>query len=412
MAAQNWSRNVDFASHSVVRPTSADEVAEVVTGHPVVGVVGTAHSFNTLADTTGVMIATDGLDGVTVLDATRVRAGGGIRYHVLSDALHRAGLALHNLPSIPHFSVMGACGTGTHGSGDGNGALHTAIEAIELVDGRGRAQRYERGDRDFGGVVVHLGALGVVTAVELSVEPTYEVAQELYLDLTIPAAIERLDQIMGRTYSVSLFTDWQHGTINQVWFKHRLDGGQTPSPVDLDGATAATVALAPSGEDSLGRNTAQLLQPGPWHERLPHIDPSYDLPPAVELQTEYFVPRCHGPDALAAVAELADLLAPVIRMGEIRTVAADDAWLSPFRQDALAIHFSWRINAVGLDATHAAIEDALSPFGAVPHWGKLYGMAPSDVSGAYASFGDFADLAHRLDPDRRFRNTHLVALLG
>jgi xylitol oxidase len=198
-----------------------------------------------------------------------------------------------------------------------------------------------------------------------------------------------------------------------VWRKHRLDEGTAPDePSAQLGGRRATGHLSPMGDDGTHTNTKQLLQPGPWHERLPHVATSHVLAPAGELHTEYFVRRSEARSALEAVAALSPVLAPVIRTSEIRTIAGDDAWLSPFRGDTVGLHFSWHIDAIGLPAVMVALEEALDPFEPVPHWGKLYTMEPSTIRARHPRFADFVDLAERLDPEHRFRNPHLDALIG
>lgn len=396
----------------MAEPASVEEVQELVTASPRVGVVGAAHSFNPIADTEGVMVSPARLDRVLEIDAEAgtVTVEGGIRYHTLCAELHSAGYALHNLMSIPHFSVAGACATGTHGSGDGNGGLATAVRAIEMVDGRGELVRYERGEPAFAGAVINLGALGITTELTLDIQPTFDLSQELHLGLPTSTAIDDVDEIMASAYSVSYFTDFQGDAVNQLWRKHLADAAPL-NPSAYKQAEPATVDLTPIGESGRGVVTPQLLARGPWHQRLPHIDPSFELAREGELQTEYFVRREFAQEALRAVDAMSEAIAPVIRMAEIRTVAGDDAWLSPFRSDTMALHFSWLVDADVTDVL-PVLEADLAPFDPLPHWGKLYAMSPAEVRAGYPRFGEFVALAERHDPQGRFRNPHLDALLG
>ena len=121
--------------------------------------------------------------------AGTVTVEGGIRYGELSALLHGEGLALHNLPSLPHITVAGAISTATHGSGGGNGNLASAVRAIELVLSDGSQLRLDGGDDRFAGAVVGLGATGVAVRVTLAVEPTFDVAQTVYRDLPFDEAL-------------------------------------------------------------------------------------------------------------------------------------------------------------------------------------------------------------------------------
>lgn len=413
MVGQNWAHNISFNPWRVAAPTSVAEVTELISENATVGVVGAGHSFNDIADTDGVLIATNRMRRVLAIDseAQTVTMQGGIRYHELCDILNANGFALHNLMSIPHFSVAGATATATHGSGDNNRCLASAIRAVEFVNGAGDLVSLERGHNDFGGVPIALGALGVITQLTLDIEPAFEMTQEVLLDLPTATAIESFDEIMASAYSVSLFTDWQGTSVNQLWRKHRNDSGTASAiPTSYLGARPSTGALLPSGDAGGRLVTPQLLINGPWHQRLPHIDPTHHLEPAGELQTEYFVTRTHARQALEVVASLGDKLAPALRLSEIRTVASDELWLSPFSEPTLALHFSWHIDA-DLGPVFPVLEEALSPFDPLPHWGKLHTMPAAVLRRRYPRFDDFRALAQRHDPNRKFRNAYLNDLL-
>src|SRR5205823_3036666 len=169
----------------------------------------------------------------------------------LAQQLHRAGYALHNLASLPHISVAGACATATHGSGDNNGNLATAVAAMEIVTADGAVvvvSRDQQGDQ-FQGVVVGLGGLGVVTKLTLDIEPTFEVRQDVYEDLPLAQLEDHFDDIESRAYSVSLFTDWRNATVNQVWLKRRItDGAAFELAPELFGATPAPTQRHPIKE--------------------------------------------------------------------------------------------------------------------------------------------------------------------
>src|SRR3712207_3541508 len=143
------------------------------------------------------------------------------------------------MASLPHISVAGAVATATHGSGDANGNLATAVAALELVTSEGELVEAESGDPDFEGVVVGLGALGVVTRLTLDVEPAFEVRQRVFEGLSFEALCEHFDEIVSCGYSVSAFTHWED-VVDQVWVKSRVDEPDRIAD-DLFGATPATV---------------------------------------------------------------------------------------------------------------------------------------------------------------------------
>ncbi len=414
----NWAGNITLGAAEFHEPATIEELQHIVSIAERVRVVGAGHSFNDIFDTDGVLVSLRRLNRVVEIDtaASTVTFEGGILHHELADHLWRAGLALHNLPSHPHFSVVVACDTGTHGSGDTNRCLAAAIRGMEIVTAEG--DLIEIPAAELTATAIGLGAFGVVARMTLETESAYAVAQELHLDMPQVNAIHHLDEILASAYSVSYFTDWQHGLVEQVWRKFRLDTDSGPLPDTPDnylGARRAPRRLAPSGPKWAHLFTEQLLVPGPWHDRLPHIQASTPVPRGCEFQTEYFVARRHGSDALRAIADLAPTLASVMFggvMSEVRSVAADDLWLSPFPDETLALHFSWVTDWPAVQRVLPVIEAALEPFEPRPHWGKLYTLPAETVRRLYPRFDDFVAKARHYDPVGKFRNRHLDQLFG
>ena len=151
--------------------------------------------------------------------------------------------------------------------------------------------------------------------------------------------------------------------------------------------------------------TEQLGVPGPWHERLPHFRLAFTPSSGEELQSEYLVPREFGVAAIEALGRIGDRIAPVLQISEIRTIAADDLWMSmAFERDAVGFHFTWIQDDAAVTPVVSSIEEALAPFAARPHWGKVFGTPPETVRGLYPRWEDFAALLRRYDPAGKFRN--------
>ncbi|MFF2140963.1 FAD-binding protein, partial [Streptomyces sp. NPDC058193] len=239
----NWAGNITFGAKQLHTPSSVAELQDVVAASTAVRALGTGHSFNTVADTRGALISVAGLPRSVEIDreAGTATVSAGLRFGELTGTLHRSGFALHNLGSLPHISVAGACATGTHGSGVGNRSLAGAVRALEFVTADGGLARLERGDADFDGAVVSLGALGVVTRLTLDLVPAFEIQQWVYEGLPQEPLLDRFDEIMSEAYSVSLFTGWHGGPIDQVWLKRR-GGGGGPPPAPPPGAGGARAA--------------------------------------------------------------------------------------------------------------------------------------------------------------------------
>ncbi|WP_069170164.1 FAD-binding protein [Streptomyces griseus] len=407
----NWAGNISFGARRLHTPASVAELQDIVAAAGTVRALGTGHSFNTIADTTGDLVSVAGLPRSIEIDreAATATVSAGLRFGELTDTLHRSGFALHNLGSLPHISVAGACATGTHGSGVGNRSLAGAVRALELVTADGDVVTRQRGDQDFAGAVVSLGALGVVTRVTLDLVPAFDVQQWVYEGLPRDEVIGRFDAVMSEAYSVSLFTGWRGDPVDQVWLKRRLTGdGPLVAPRRWRGATLAGGPRHPVPGMPAGHCTQQ-GDAGPWHARLPHFRLEFTPSNGEELQSEYFVARSDAVAAYEALERIRGSFAPLLQIGEIRTVAADDLWLSPAQGgDAVAFHFTWVPDTAAVTPVLRKIEEALAPFGARPHWGKVFTTEPGRLRELYRYYADFEELMTRFDPTGTFRNDFLA----
>ncbi|MDC0711731.1 FAD-binding protein [Stigmatella sp. ncwal1] len=410
----NWARNIEYSAARLHRPTSLDEVKEIVAGARAVRALGSRHSFNTLADTSGDLISLEALRQEVVLDrqARTVTVRGGIRYGELAARLQAEGFALANLASLPHISVAGAIATATHGSGNTNRNLAAAVSGLTLVTARGEMLTLTRSSPEFAGAVVALGALGIVTSVTLDIEPSFDVAVSVYEHLAWDTLLDHFDAISGVAYSVSLFTNWARDSVDQVWLKQRVDGssGALPTPgQDFHGATPAPVRRHPLQGASAEACTEQLGLAGDWADRLPHFRLGFTPSRGEELQSEYILPRVHAAAAIEAVRSLAGRIEPLLQIAEIRTMAADDLWLSMnYLEDSVGFHFTWKLLQPEVEALLPVIEEALAPFRARPHWGKLFHAGADSITALYEKLPDFVSLAERLDPEHKFRNDFLT----
>jgi alditol oxidase len=412
-AGTNWAGNHTYRAQRLHRPTTLEQVQEIVAAAPRIRVLGSRHSFTGIADSAellsleAVHAAGSPLAGIDVdLDAGTVTLGGGVKYGELAEVLRDAGAALHNLASLPHISVAGAVATATHGSGVANGNLATAVAALEVVTSDGELVRAARGDADFDGMVVGIGALGAVTALTLDVEPAFDVEQRVFEGLSWDALAEHFDEIAASGYSVSLFTLWGED-VEMVWVKTRTDGAPAPEG-DLFGAVPATVDRNPVVGLDPTPCTPQLGRRGLWSDRLPHFRMGFTPSVGDELQSEYLLPSRCAVDAIAAIRTLGARIRPLLMTCEIRTVAADRLWLSTaYGEDAVAFHFTWRRDPAGVAGVLVDLERVLAPFSARPHWGKVFHAGAATIAPLYERHGDFVDLVQRLDPRGAFGNDWL-----
>ena len=413
---ENWAGNITYTADHVYEPRSVDEVRDLVRRLAKLRALGTRHSFNTIADSDANQVSLAHLDSVDIDEKARtVTVGAGIRYGQLAPVIDARGFAVHNLASLPHISVAGAIATATHGSGLHNGNLATAVAALELVTADGNVIHLSRandGDQ-FLGAVVGLGTCGVVTRVTLNLVPTFQVAQSVYQNLSFDQLAHNFDDIFGAGYSVSLFTDWQSHRATQVWIKRKsLPGEKYDWPAEFYGAKLAKQKLHPITGHPAESCTEQQGIPGPWYERLPHFKMNFTPSSGRELQTEYFVPRDRGYEAILAVEKLRDRITPHLFVTELRTIAADDLWMSmAYQRPSLAIHFTWKPEWPEVRQILPLIEEQLAPLGPRPHWAKLFTLSSDRLQSQYARLSDFKSSLRRLDPDGKFRNSFIHANL-
>ncbi|MEN8582511.1 FAD-binding protein [Arthrobacter sp. KBS0703] len=438
----NWAGNYRYGATAIHRPRTLGEVRSLVAAAPKVRAVGSRHSFNSIADSSGILISLEDFEPDISIDAAAltVSVSGGTRYGTLAAELDRQGFALANLASLPHISVAGAIATATHGSGDANGNLATSVAALELVCADGSVRTLNRGSSPgFDGAVVGLGALGIVTRVTLDIEPHFEVRQDVFEQLPWDTVLADFDAVTSSAYSVSLFTDWSGSTVAQAWLKSRIpDGGPPagahaavpagfidrfvagtfgstegagrpdPAPRTFFGGTAAPEARHPLPGVSAENCTEQLGVAGTWAERLAHFRMAFTPSSGEELQSEFFVPREHAVAAIGIMRGLSEAVTPLLQVAEIRTVAHDRLWLSPaYGQASVGLHFTWKPDQAAVERVLPLIEEKLAPLGARPHWAKLFTAGAAALAPLYPRFDDFRKLAEGMDPEGKFRNAFL-----
>ncbi len=410
---KNWAGNLEYSTENVSIPETVDEIQKQVQDLSKVKGLGTRHCFNRIADSKHNLLSMAKRNKVVSLDkaAKKVTIEGGINYGELSPYLQENGFALPNLASLPHISVAGGCITATHGSGVENGNLSTAVSELEFVAADGNIHTLSK-DKDgdkFNGAVVNLGALGIITQMTLDLQPTYEVRQYVYEHLPMEQLKENFEEIVGASYSVSLFTDWQNESVNEVWLKClKSEPLKREWEKEFYGAQAATHNMHPIASLSAENCSEQMGVAGAWYERLPHFKMGFIPSSGTELQSEYFIPKAHAVEAIQVIQKMGKQIGPHLFISEIRTIAADELWMSPcYHQDSVAIHFTWKQDWPAVSKLLPVIEKELMAFNVKPHWGKLFTLAPIVLQSRYEKLDDFKNLVAHYDPKAKFRNEFL-----
>lgn len=415
---EDWSRTVDYGPGPLHAPASLDELQDLVRRSSRIRALGSRHSFSAVAASEADLVSLSRMPPEITVDPVSATAwvSAATSYGQLARTVEEQGFALSAMGSLPHISVAGAVATGTHGSGDDRRSLAAAVRAVELVRADGEHVRISR-EADpaiVPGAVIALGALGITTRLQLELVPRHSLRQCVYRDLPPDRFTqEGLEQVFAGGSSVSVFHRWD-GRADQIWVKQRAGGGDPPPPELFCGARRVQEPIHPVPELPATACTDQSGTPGPPSTRLPHFRP--DFPPSSsgdEIQSEYMIAREDLAAALEAVMPLAQRIRPLLQVSEIRTLAADDLWLSPaVRRDSACLHFTWLRRPAAVRALLPEIEAALAPFAPRPHWGKVFTLAPQEVRSRYPRWGDFADLVARMDPGGRFRNAFVDRLLG
>lgn len=407
----NWSGTVTFQDSKFAEPASIGELQEIISVSPKVRARGSAHCFNSIADTNAVAISLSKLSGqieINKEDQT-VRVPAGMKYGELAVALHERGWAIHNMASLPHISVAGAVATATHGSGVGNGNLATAVKSLEFVLPDGSLKRVSKGEPNFEGYVVGLGLTGIVINLDLAIEPTFNIAQTVYRGMSRESYAVNLDQIMSLAYSVSYFTTWAAAGGGEVWAKFKSG---TTAPAELFEAYPARSNRHPLPGLNPEPCTEQMAVSGPWHLRLPHFKMEFTPSAGDEIQSEFFVDRKDAPAAIAALERIAPQINEILWVTEIRAIAADDLWMSPhYQRDSVGIHFTWKkVDAVYEMAK--VVEATLAPFSYRPHLGKVFSASPDYFKSVMPKLDEFKKLVAEIDPTIKFGNKFTDNLLG
>jgi xylitol oxidase len=400
----NWADNHTFIAQRLHRPTSVEQVRRIVAGATHVHAIGARHSFNGVADTPGDLVDLGGIPPGFVLDRERrtLTAGGGVSYGEAAAFLHGESMALLNMPSLPHVTLAGATATGTHGSGDALGTLSSAVAALEIVTASGDLVTVRRGEPGFDGLVVGLGAFGVVTRVTLDIQPGFRMRQDAFTGLPWERLSAELDAVMSAGESVSLMTGWSEPTVGRVWVKTRL--------ADDAPETVADLGLVPSDSPLLGSlpGLTAFGVAGPWHERMPHFMVGVEPGVIGHLQSEYMLPRARTGEAITLLRGIGARIDRHLLACEIRSMTGDDLWLSPAQGGArIGIHFSWNRAFEAVADLTAEIESLLLPLGARPHWGKIIHADAERLAPLYPRMASFRELLRDWDPDGKFANAFL-----
>jgi FAD/FMN-containing dehydrogenase len=392
-AWSNWSGGVTASPQRIERPTSEDDLREVVRRAARDGlnvrVVGTGHSFTPIVATDGVIVSLDEIQGLVSAnrEAGRATLWGGTKLHDATHNLWEQGLGLANQGDVDVQSVAGAVGTGTHGTGPAYGNMSSTVVGMRLVTGSGEILECsrEKNPEVLRAARVSLGMLGVTSQLTFQCPPRYALHERVWRE----PVFECLDALDGRIR--------ENDHYEFFWYPRD----------DL----AESKALNPAADQPAAEDPPPLEGPG---ER---VGWSHRIYPSVRSlhfnEMEYSVPAEAGPACFRAVRECMRDQFPMWQWpAEYRTVAADDAMLSPaYGRSTVAI-------SVHQDARRPyepyfrEIETVFRAHGGRPHWAKIHWLGREQLAADYPEWGAFAAIRRSLDPAGRFLSDYLRPLFG
>lgn len=416
---RNWSGIQ--SSYPALRsaPASEADLAEQLRHSPApIRPVGAGHSFTGLVPTAGTLLSLDALHGVIDHDPDEHRATvwAGTRLGDLGPALVAIGQEMRSLPDINKQSLGGAIGTGTHGTGGRYTAIHGDVQSFRLVTPAGDALDCSATNHSevYAAARVGLGAFGVITRVTLQNRPLSRVHKRVYLQPL--AEITRDWHRLTAAHDKVEFFAFPFSGLAAVITTDPTDAPLRPRGPDQD--TDMLLSLKRL-RDVLGPApavrrwlTAKLMSGLPPEES---VDDSWKLlsneRPVRFNEMEFHLPRETQMQALTDVMAIIErghheVFFPL----EVRSIAADEAWLSPFygrESGSVAVHAYYKDDYRRL---FAAVEPVLRRHGGRPHWGKLHTLRAADLAPLYPRWREAMEVRQSLDPEGRMLNDHLRGL--
>jgi len=286
---------------------------------------------------------------------------------------------------------------------------------IKLVNFEGNLITISKEHEDFPAVVVSLGAFGVVYQFTIQLQPIFYIAQAVYKTLPLIQLKENFNQIMSAGYCVNFFTNWVNPRqIDQIWVKKLVLDKEKEIifEPELFGAQIYTEQVNVYDAGAPDECTVQLGKTGVWYERLVLFNVGLAPLTKSELQSEYFISLEYAYEVLNSISEIHHIISPYLQQTEIRTVAADDLWMSPcYKKSVICFHTTWKYDYDNVIKCIQLMEEKLSPFNPIPHWGKLFTLQPSAIQKCYPKLNEWKQLVEKYDPNGKFRNEFLTSLL-
>lgn len=416
----NWSGNVRATPRQIVRPADEAQLGEIIRTAPgPVRIIGSGHSFTPLVASEGTILDLGGFSGLREHDAARMTAtiAAGTPLGELTQLLHAAGQGLPNMGDIDRQTIGGALGTATHGSGLGLGAYHTQLLKVRLADGRGQIREFSADTQleTIQAIGVNLGAFGAMTEVTFQNIPSYRLRRRRRA-LPLEEVLHDFDSLLRSHRSAEFFViPFSSHALHLMYDMAQGPVSEHPPEQDEDGLKTLKMLRT-------------LLKRLPWLRRkligsaLAKVKPedfvdiwfgAYVSERRTRFnEMEYHLPFEVGARALREVLTLMERDFPEVYFPlEVRSVMADETWLSPFYRRAtcsIAVHHD---AAEDPAAFFRAVEPIFRKYDGRPHWGKMHSLSARDFATLYPRFRDAMEVRRDIDPDNRFISPYLAKIL-
>lgn len=420
----NWAGNVIATPATSLEIRDEGQLSDLLRGSSgPVKVLGSGHSFSPLNQLEGGHHVT--LSGLTRVEAEPVaggqaaRIGTGIILHELTPRLHAMGHALANMGDVDGQRVGGALATGTHGTGPRFGTYSAMLREMVLIDGRGdrRVLTREQDEDTFRAMAVSLGTGGILTGAVVNTVAPYRLAKRRFM-LTLEELLDGFTDRMRAERNVEFYYI-THSRRAIGMESRETDGDLVDRGPDKDQEGLRQLRLAgrlTGWAPGLRRGILGLAMRShlderfteDWHRAYPTERDALRF-----TETEYHVPAEFGAQALREVIETVERHFPEVYFPmEIRMVAADDLYLSPFYQResvSIAVHHE---AGKPFDKLLAAVEPVFARYEGRPHWGKCHSLTADRLRALYPRFDEAVAVRRELDPEGRFLSPYLRRLLG
>lgn len=425
---KNWSGIVKFKPKQVAMPASEQDIITTIKESYKAGqnirIVGSAHSWTPLYETSDTLICLDNLQGITHVDYEKhqVTVLAGTKIKKLGELLYQHGMGMENLGDIDVQSIGGAIGTGTHGTGIEFGNIPTQVVAFEIITANGKkiycSETVNR--HIFKAAQISLGALGIIATITLQCVPAYKLHYRSDKE-TIDSCLANLEHYINSNRNFEFYWFPHTQTVQTKFSNISQQPAQERSVANyvndllienvFFGSVSATTRIFPKLSPVIAKLVANFLSP---FEKINWSHKVYATIRKVQFnEMEYNIPIEQFRECFQEIRDAFEYYNFKVHFPlEIRFLKEDDIYLSP-AYGRNSVHISFHVlNGKNYTKYFDVMEKICLKYQGRPHWGKLHTLTADQLSKLYPKWNDFITVRNELDPTGLFFNGYLRQLLG